>query len=59
MVQQYLEDLYTAGDAKQATAVLRNILDTISKDTGASKATVDWVMGMYRHLIRMDLDNAA
>ena len=59
MVQRYLEDLYAAGDAKQATEVLRNILDTISKDTGASKETVDWVMGMHRHLIRTDLDNPA
>ena len=59
MVQRYLEDLYAAGDPKQATEVLRKILDTIGKDMGASKATVDWVMGMYRHLIQTDLDNTA
>ena len=41
MVQRYLEDLYAAGDHKKATEVLGNILDTISKDTGGSKETVD------------------
>ena len=45
MIERCLEDLYAAGDAKQATEVLRKILATIGKGTGASKETVDWVMG--------------
>jgi hypothetical protein len=58
-VQRYhCEDLYASGRAAEATEALLNILDTFGEEIRANKATADWVMGVYRHLNRMDMDNA-